>query len=204
MVLALAGQRVVEVRVAARVLQKKRNPARRLARGFRHLRGADRFILLGVGAALPAEGVEVFEARSRADRGQRHRQCALRRVEADLQRGIGAHRQPDEMRLRDFEVIEHGERVGVEMFVGVDVGRGRHIRRRVAARGIGDAAMPAREVAHLRLPIGVVGREFVQEDDRRSLTGLFEVEADIVAGDGVGHFENSSRWAALGRSVNRN
>ena len=27
------------------------------------------------------------------------------------------------MRLRDLEMIEHGERVGVEMLVGVDVGR---------------------------------------------------------------------------------
>ena len=28
------------------------------------------------------------------------------------------------MRLRDLEVIEHGERVGIEMLVGVDLGEG--------------------------------------------------------------------------------
>src|SRR5882724_3161775 len=49
--------------------------------------------------------------------------------------------------------------------------------------------MPAREVTHLRLPIGVVGREFVQEDDRRSLACLLEIKADIVARYGVGHFD---------------
>ena len=48
--------------------------------------------------------------------------------------------------------------------------------------------MAAREVAHLRLPIGVVGRELVQEDDRRSAARLFEIETDIILGDGIGHF----------------
>ena len=47
--------------------------------------------------------------------------------------------------------------------------------------------MAAREVAHLRLPIGVVGREFVQEEDRRSAARLLEIQADIVGRDGVGH-----------------
>jgi hypothetical protein len=45
----------------------------------------------------------------------------------------------------------------------------------------------AREVAHLRLPIGVVGGEFVQENDRRPASCFFEIQADIIAGDGVGH-----------------
>jgi hypothetical protein len=33
----------------------------------------------------------------------------------------------------------------------------------------------------------VVGRELVQEDDRCSAAGLFEIEADFVVGDGIGH-----------------
>ena len=92
------------------------------------------------------------------------------------------------MGFRYLQVIEHGERVAIEMLVGVDVGGRRHVGRRVAARGIGDAAMAAREVAHLRFPVGVVGRELVQEDDRGSAPGLFEIEADIILGDGIGHF----------------
>ncbi len=47
--------------------------------------------------------------------------------------------------------------------------------------------MAAREVAHLRLPIGVVGRELVQKNDRRSLARFFEIDADVVPGRGVGH-----------------
>ena len=90
------------------------------------------------------------------------------------------------MRALDLEMIEHRERVGVEMFVAVDLAR-RNVRWRVAARGIGDAAVAAREVTHLRLPIGVVGRELVQKNNWRSLTRFFEIDADVVPGRGVGH-----------------
>ena len=185
-------QRGIEIGVAARVLHQEGNPARRLARDLRDFDRADRLKLLGVGAALLAEGVEILEARSRsrppASVIDSARSGAL---SADLQRRIGAHRQADEMRFRDLEMIEHGERVGVEMLVGVDLGRWRHVGGRVAARGIGDAAVAAREVAHLRLPIGVVGRELVQEDDRRSAARFFEIEADIIFGDGMGHLAGS-------------
>src|SRR5260370_8685465 len=33
----------------------------------------------------------------------------------------------------------------------------------------------------------MVGREFVQEDDRRSLACLLEIETDTIVGDGIGH-----------------
>ena len=171
------GERGVEIGVAARVLQQERNPARRLARHLCHFDRADRLVLLGIGAALRAEGIEIFQIGAGADRGERHRACAFRRVEADLQRRIRAHRKADEMRFLDFEMIEHGERIGVEMLVGVDLGRRRHVGGRIAARRIGDAAVAAGEVAHLRLPIGVVGRELVQEDDRRSASCLFYCNA---------------------------
>ena len=48
--------------------------------------------------------------------------------------------------------------------------------------------MAAREVAHLRFPIGVVSRKLVQEDDRRSAACLLEIEAKLILGDGIGHF----------------
>jgi len=49
--------------------------------------------------------------------------------------------------------------------------------------------MAAGEVAHLRLPIGVVGRKFVQEDDRGSASRLFDMKADIIFRDGMGHLK---------------
>src|SRR6185369_14312879 len=91
------------------------------------------------------------------------------------------------MRLLNFQVVEHSERIAVKMLVGVGLGGRRHIRGRVAARGIGNAAVPAREITHLRFPIGVVGREFVQEDNGCSLACLLEIKADIVGRYGVGH-----------------
>src|SRR5262249_10658077 len=54
-------------------------------------------------------------------------------------------------------------------------------------RGIGDAAVAAREVAHLRFPVGVVGRKLVQEQDRRAAAGFLEIELHLVVGDGVRH-----------------
>ncbi len=64
--------------------------------------------------------------------------------------------------------------------------------------------MPAREVAHLRLPIGVVGREFVQEDDRRSLARLLEIEADVIAGYGIGHLQFLLTFLVLTRFLHAN
>ena len=92
------------------------------------------------------------------------------------------------MRLLDPEMIEHGERIAVEVLVGVDFVRSGDIGGRVAARGLGDAAVAAREVTHLRLPIGVVGREFMQKENRRAAACFLIIEPDIVACDGIGHW----------------
>jgi hypothetical protein len=63
--------------------------------------------------------------------------------------------------------------------------------------------MPAREVAHLRFPIGVVGRIFVQENDGRSASRLLEIEADLVVRDGVGHSRFPSLLFVLARFLAR-
>jgi hypothetical protein len=47
--------------------------------------------------------------------------------------------------------------------------------------------MSAREIQHLRLPVGVVGCKFMHEDDGRPASRLLEIQADIVAGGGIGH-----------------
>jgi hypothetical protein len=38
----------------------------------------------------------------------------------------------------------------------------------------------ARKISHLRLPIGVIGRELVEEEDRCPAARLFEIEPDII------------------------
>ncbi len=118
----MARQRGVEIGVAARVLQQERNPARRLARRF----ATSTEPIASYCSALARHCARKASRFSKLDpeptAAERHRQRALRRVEADLQRRIRAHRQADEMRLGDAEMIEHGERVGIEMLVGVDGG----------------------------------------------------------------------------------
>src|SRR5713101_1740166 len=106
------------------------------------------------------------------------------------------------MRFGDLQMVKHGQCVGVEMLVGVNVRRRRHVGGCVAARGIGDTAMPAREIPHLRLPVGVVGRKFMQEDDGSPAPGFLEIEADVVACDGIGHFKFLLIGPALKIAVN--
>jgi hypothetical protein len=117
-----------------------------------------------------------------AGTGDRERVRALRRAQPEMHGAKAPHREPDDVGLVDPEPVEHGNGIGggQRLRIGVDA-RG-HIRRRIAARGIGDAAMAAAEIANLRFPARVVAAEFMDEEDRRACTGLFHIELHAVAG----------------------
>src|ERR1700709_1425956 len=87
----------------------------------------------------------------------------------------------------NFQVIEHRDRVVAEMLVAVGV-RIRNMRRDVTARRIGDAAVAAREVAHLRLPARIVSSKLMDKKDRRALARLLEIKLHIVWRRDVWHF----------------
>jgi hypothetical protein len=91
------------------------------------------------------------------------------------------------MRLVDLEMIEHGDAIAHHMLVGVGIAVGRRVRRRIATRGIGDAAIALAEFAHLLLPAAVIAGEFMHEQNRRALTDLFVIETDFVGCDCVRH-----------------
>src|ERR1039458_4903289 len=55
---------------------------------------------------------------ARAGAGERHRAHAIGVVERDLQRRVAAHRQADDVRAFDLEMIEHGNGVAHHMLVG--------------------------------------------------------------------------------------
>src|SRR5258705_782361 len=59
--------------------------------------------------------------------------------------------------------------------------------RRIASSRIGDAAMTAREVTHLRLPARVIGCKLVQEQDWRASSGFFIVETRGIPRSSVRH-----------------
>jgi hypothetical protein len=71
--------------------------------------------------------------------------------------------------------------------LGIAVGLFRHVGRRIAARAESDAAVALAEVAHLRFPRTVVGRELVDEHDGLAGAGLLVPELHAVVGSGVWH-----------------
>ena len=96
------------------------------------------------------------------------------------------------MRLVDLQRIHDGDDVVAEHILGVLVGILRHVGRRVAALAVGDAAVRAGKVPHLRLPGAVVGRVFVHEYNRRAAAGFLDVEFGAVGCGDVRHL--GFRW----------
>ena len=56
----------------------------------------------------------------------------------------------------------------------------RHIRRRVTARVESNATVRAREPSHLRFPSSIVAVQFMNEDDRVSVSGFFRVQPHAI------------------------
>ena len=104
-----------------------------------------------------------------------------------MQRGVGAHRMPDHMRLVDLERVHDRDDVVAEMVLAVSVRIVRDIGGRIAALAVADAAVRAREMAHLRLPGAVVAGIFMHEDDRRAAAGFLVIEPNAVARGDMRH-----------------
>ena len=94
-----------------------------------------------------------------------------------MQRGRSPHRMADDVRSVDAERVHHRDDVIAEMILAVFAGIVGDIGRRIAALAVGDAAMRAREMPHLRLPAAPVAGIFMHEDDRRSLRPLLHNKA---------------------------
>src|SRR6188472_3348444 len=94
-----------------------------------------------------------------------------------MQRGEAAHRQSDDVRALDAGRIHHRRDIRHRERLRIRVDIFRYVGRRITARRERDAAVPARERAQLWLPAFVAAAELVYEHDRRSLAGLFVVEA---------------------------
>jgi hypothetical protein len=108
-------------------------------------------------------------------------------AEAEMQSGEAAHRQTDDVRLVELQMIEDGQ--DVVGSTGLAVARRflRHVGRRIAARAPGDAAVALAEMAHLRFPRAVVGGVFMHEHDRCARARLLVVELHAIVGGGIWH-----------------
>ena len=112
--------------------------------------------------------------------GQRNR--SFRIGQSKMQCGERAHREPDYVRALDAERIEHAADVVPCARLRITLDVLRHVRRRVSAGVVGDAAVAAREMAQLRLPAAMVAAELVNEHDRRAGAGFLVVELYAVIG----------------------
>src|SRR5260370_32390404 len=89
-------------------------------------------------------------------------------AQAEMQRRETTHREAADMRLRDTKMIEHHENVVGCAVLAIGRWILRHVRRRIAARGIGDGAVAPAEMLKLLFPAAMIAGEFMDEDDRRT------------------------------------
>ena len=79
------------------------------------------------------------------------------------------------------------ERLVDGMVLAVHARVRRNVGAGIAAERVGDAAVPAREEAHLRLPAPPVAAVFVDEQDRRAAARLFVIKIYAIERLRVGH-----------------
>src|SRR5579872_6642835 len=101
---------------------------------------------------------------------------------AEMQGGEPAHREPDNMRLRRADMIEHRENVVGRACLRIGGNLLRHIRRRKAARVEGKRTIALAEMPQLRLVAAQVAREFMNEDHGTARSGFLEIEPHTVVG----------------------
>ena len=150
----------------------------------KHLAGLARLLAafldqFGIGAGA------VAAARSR------DRNAAFGVMNADMQRGGRAHRVADHMGFVDFQRVHDRDDVVPGDILAVFVAILGDVGRRITALAVGDAAMGAREMPHLRLPRAVVAGIFMHEDDRRPLAvflaRLFVVQTGAIPRGNMRH-----------------
>ncbi len=124
--------------------------------------------------------------RSGAGPGRHDRTRHRRIFQTELQHGIAAHAQPNEMRPFNAEGTHHRRDIVTGKFPAVLIEALGHIARWIAARIVGDATITSREVPHLGFPLAMIGAEFVDKHNRISAPGVLVMQLDAVSIDG-GH-----------------
>ena len=180
-----------ELGEAARILLLEAR-ARRVGREalgiVRHAVLAD---TLGRRLGILLELLVALAVRPRAHAGQGEGEGAVSVEAAEMRGGESALRQADDMGLGDTEVVQHVPGIVDRRLLAVLGAIGRHVRAGIAAEGVGDAAMPPGEEAHLRFPAPPVATVLVDEQDRRAAAGFLEVELHAVRRRGMRHLYDS-------------
>src|SRR5258707_1270557 len=93
------------------------------------------------------------------------------------------------MRLLDTKTIKHHQNIvgGAVLAVGRRILR--HVRWRIAARGIGDGPVAPTKMLKLLFPAAMIAGEFMDEDDRRAASGFLVVQPYAVVGRSKSHVQ---------------
>src|SRR4051812_10615729 len=142
---------------------------------------------LRIGARILLELRVRRRVRAVAAAGEGEGKRALRVAQTEVQRRVGSHRKPDDVRARDLQAVEHAADVVAGPLLRVAVGVLGNVGGRIATSVVCNAAVQAREVPHLRLPAAVIAAEFVHENDGRAGTGFLVMQSDAVIRFDLGH-----------------
>src|SRR6266849_4378360 len=192
----MLGQRLLEDRETARVFSFELHAgwAVGITRGKgRHSIGPQR---RHYGVGLSAKLLAHIRLGAIAAAGHAQRQGSRRMAKAEMQRSETTHREATDMRLLDTKMIEHHENV-VRCAV-LAIGRRilRHVRRRIAARGIGDGPVTPAKMLKLLFPAAMIAGEFMDEDDRRAASGFLIIWPYAVIRGCKSHGQlRFSRWS---------
>src|SRR6202047_540241 len=124
------------------------------------------------GVGFRAELLAHIQLCAIAAAGHAQRQGPRRMAKAEMQRRKTTHREATDMRLLDTKMIEHHENVVRRAVLAVGRRILRHVRRRIAARGIGDGPVTPAKMLKLLFPAAMIAGEFMDEDDRRAAAGF--------------------------------
>ena len=116
-----------------------------------------------------------------------NRKGSIRVDDAEVHRGKATHRQADDVRFGDFQVVKNvlGVIDGAALAVFFQVVR--YLRWRITARAERDAAIAPAEVANLRFPGAMVAGKLVDEDDGDTAPRFLEVQLYAIGCSHVRH-----------------
>jgi len=114
-----------------------------------------------------------------------------------VQRREAAHRQPNDVRFANSEMIENRSDVIGSAVLRIRIWVFGYIGGRITPRVERNAAVAPAEMAHLRLPTAMIPGKFMHEDQRRSGTRFLVVEAHSVFGLSVRHAPQTNETLRL-------
>src|SRR6516162_3620037 len=180
-------QYAFEVSEAARVLVFELHARRSvcvLVRKYRHARRPDE---LGNGTRFRLKSHPLLRLGAVSATANTQGQRPIGMPESEVERGKAPHRQADDMRLVDSEVIQHGFNVVSGKGLRIRSGTLWYVRWRITSCVERNRAISPAKMSQLRFPASEIASEFVHEDNRHASSDFLVEEPDPVACDRVRH-----------------